>query len=172
MPIDNALIVIRPYDSYYSSAHAKLAQLRHRPTFASLAPRLLEQPDGWATLAKRLLETEVVKQLTVVSYSSRGSNSNLLRVLSQVDQNEFESVKSSANASPSARALDEFQRIYSSGQNVTPVQRNKVLSAYPIGETFPGFKPFSEADRSILSQKFDRDLDVLSQMPDVRLVTS
>ena len=143
MPIDNALIVIRPYASYYSSAHAKLAQLRHRPTFASLAPRLLEQPDGWAALAVRLLETEVVKRLTVVSYPSRGSNTDLLGHFPNMDQQGFEPVEKSANASPSSQALDEFQKIYSTGKTITFKQRKEILAAYPIGKTFPSFRPFS-----------------------------
>lgn len=171
-PIDNALLVVRNYGDLYQSSAAMLAQIRERPPFEQTVQNLMEMQTGWPDLVNRLLRRGHVKKITVVPYEHRGDDANLLQLLCGERLARLEPAPHRPNISPSAPALEELQKRYIAGENLSIEQRENIIAEYPQGKGGNRYDPFTKIQKTTLTERYKQDLETLSMNPAVTFITT
>lgn len=170
-PIDNVALVVRDYGDFYTSAAAMQALFAKRPAFETVLPRLMDNTKGWTDLAERLLQRGQVRNLTVVDYPARGDDSTLFGHLCGSAPKGLSAPPKRTNISASHKAIDEIQRRHGQQEKLPLDERAEIIERYAVRKGYAPYDPFTRQQRAALSQRYQKDLEALSKMPDLKLVT-
>lgn len=169
-PIDNAVLVVRDYGDFYTSAAAIQALFAKRPPFETVQPFLMNNTKGWADLAQRLLQRGQVRTLTVVEYSARGDDAMLFRHLCGTIPKGVRTPPKRTNVSASHKAINEIQRRHGGPEKLSLDDRAEIIERYAVNKGYAPYDPFTPEQRATLTHRYQNDLNALSSQPNLKLV--
>ncbi|QEW21145.1 hypothetical protein LA6_003351 [Marinibacterium anthonyi] len=163
--------VLRSYDEIYVSAYRKRAEDNAVADFDALVAKFLGMDRGWPELIAQMQQILRPERLVVVPYDRRGSSAALLtKLLPEVPLTDLEEPEEVLNLSATDAGLMALQTIYRGGGSLARDEWQEVVRSHADDATPRGIAAFGEAERTVLQDRYARDLDRVSAMAGIEMI--
>ncbi|MEX0340535.1 MAG: sulfotransferase [Arenibacterium sp.] len=169
--VAHLLYVVRDYAEFFVSAHRQRAAYHRVHPFSKLREAVVDMSDGWPDLIELFQRHLQPKEITVVEYRQRGESRSLLaRMLPDIAVEELEEPAKQLNRSATDAGLLAIQAQFAAKNKMTDAERNALADAHRNDTSDKGFARFSQEDRELLNDRYERDLERIENMPNVTFV--
>lgn len=167
-PIAHVLLVVRPYDELFVSGYRKRAEDNAVEDFEALRPYYLSMDRGWPELVAAMRDVLRPDAMTVIPYADRGSSTDLLgRLVPGAREQALVEPARVMNLSATDAALSALQARYRAGETLNRAAWQDIVSSHADAKDRCGFAAFSDAENRFWSERYNRDLEVISKMDGV-----
>ncbi len=170
---EHLVFVTRSYDALYLSAYRKRSEDNASRPFAELRDMLAGIEGGWCEVITALRDDLQPKRLTVLEYGARGSSPALLgRLVPGLEGADLTEPARTVNLSATDKALEELQKRYHAGAELTRPQWQAVIAEHANDRTDRGFASFTPEQVEKLQTRYARDLDQIEKLGGVDVIRS
>jgi hypothetical protein len=164
-PVAHVLLVVRPYGELFVSGFRKRAEDNAVDDFDTLRTHYMAMDRGWPEVVAAMRDTLRAEQVTVIPYGQRGASAALLeRLVPGMPGNALIEPQRVMNLSATDAALAALQARYRAGEHLNRKTWKDIVGSHAHDKDSHGFAAFTDEENVLLSERYDRDLDVLSQL--------
>ncbi|WP_152613024.1 hypothetical protein [Tateyamaria sp. ANG-S1] len=171
-PIAHVLLVVRPYDQLFVSAYRKRAEDNAMPDFDEVRDGYINIDRGWPELVQGIYEALQPDRMTVVPYSARGTNVDLLqRLVPNLPRDGLVEPERVVNKSATDAALEILQGHYRSGKKLSRDAWTGIIAAHADDKESRGIAVFSGKEKAALAARYASDLKQIEWMQQISFVS-
>jgi len=158
---DQVVMVVRNYGDFFVSAYAQMAQVRVMPAWDIVMPRLLQNERTWGTVACALHKGLNPTRITVVPYAKRGTNADLLALMTKTKIDGLQEVPRGTNTSATSEAIFELQARLAAKEELSEETVQQIKDDHSVANGGTVYNPMTPAQKSTFTRRYNADLKAM-----------